>query len=469
MEQTGAAEKIIHENFIRMKFLSWVFVGFAVFALILDFSNVGVWDDEIVKYYRILDVILGVVSLFAVVVFWGLKVRSLEAQDAIVKSLICFVLVWSAVITGLAVTSLGFSTYILVLVSAAFFLYLTTATAVLFYSLSALSLVITVSLMGELEPRNALEFMATLLPILVISILLSRKNFNNRIRSIEQNNELKRLNYELSLAKEELEEKVICRTRELSEVNTQLTQTNEALMLAKKKAEESDQLKTVFLNNMSHEIRTPMNGILGFAELLGIPDLTDEKRNSYLKVIRNSSQQLLKTIDDILEISSLQVAPGSVNNESFCFNELLMDLHAIFSLKHHNDQIRFFIGQLLPKGVDSYIISDQVKLHKIISNLLENAFKFTFAGEIELGCRKQDGQLVIYVRDTGVGITAGNQNAVFQRFFQEEKELSRNSGGLGIGLSIVQENSRLLGGTISLESEKGTGTTFTLTIPDSRP
>lgn len=465
MKQTGVEEEIILENFIKMKFLSWVFMGFAVFALILDFSNAGVWSDEVIHYYRVLDIILAVVSLAALVVFWVMKVQSLVVKDLIVRFLTAFVLIWSAVITGLDITALGFSTYILVLVTAAFFIYLTTATAILFFSLSALSLAITLLLVSDPHHSGTWGYLATLLPILVISTLLSRKNFISRIRSIEQNNELLRLNKELSLAKDELEDKVMLRTKELSDVNTQLMHTNEALLAAKKRAEESDQLKTVFLNNMSHEVRTPMNGILGFTELLGLPDLPEDKRSAYLKIIRNSSQQLLKIIDDILEISSLQVTPELVNNDTFCINELLLDLHAIFSLKHQNPQVSFFIGEMLPEGPNSIILSDQVKLHKIISNLLENAFKFTLSGTIEFGCHQQEDRLAIYVRDTGLGISPENQAAVFQRFFQEEKEWSRNSGGLGIGLSIVKENTRLLGGEIHLESDKGKGSTFTLVIP----
>ncbi|MCA1744293.1 MAG: hypothetical protein LC643_00990, partial [Bacteroidales bacterium] len=104
MKQEGATEKIIQENFIKMKFLSWVMMGFAVFALILDFSNAGVWSDELIQYYLVLDVILALVSLAALVVFWGFKVSALSAKDVIVKSLIGFVLVWSAVITGLHIT-----------------------------------------------------------------------------------------------------------------------------------------------------------------------------------------------------------------------------------------------------------------------------------------------------------------------------------------------------------------------------
>jgi signal transduction histidine kinase len=466
MEKTRVAEEIIHENFIKMKFLSWIFMGFAVFALILDFSNAGVWSDEVIHYYRVLDILLAVVSLTALVVFWLIQVRSILAKDLIVRFLTSFVLIWSAVVTGLDITSLGFSTYILVLVTAAFFIYLTSATAILFYSLSALSLAITLLLVTDPHHSGTWGYLATLLPILVISILLSRKNFINRIRSIEQNNELLRLNKELSLAKDELEDKVMLRTKELSDVNTQLMHTNEALSVAKKRAEESDQLKTVFLDNMSHEVRTPMNGILGFTELLELPDLPEEIRSAYLKIIRNSGQQLLKIIDDILEISSLQVTPELVKNEAFCIHELLLDLHAIFSLKHQHPKVRFFIGKMLPKEPPCLIVSDQVKLHKIISNLLENAFKFTLAGEIELGCYQQEGRLAIYVRDTGMGISPENQAAVFQRFFQEEKDWSRNSGGLGIGLSIVKENARLLGGDIHLESEKGKGSTFTLVIPD---
>jgi PAS domain S-box-containing protein len=238
----------------------------------------------------------------------------------------------------------------------------------------------------------------------------------------------------------------------------------EDLRLSKDKAEKANRLKTEFLNNMSHEIRTPMNGIMGFAEMLDKPDLSDEKRKSFTKIIQNSSQQLLRIIDDILEISTLETKQDRVYEEQLCLNDFIMELFSIFSLKSKERGLSLYIKKALSDR-ESHIISDKTKLNKILGNLLENALKYTSEGFIEMGYYLKDSNLVLYVKDTGIGISPKNHEIIFERFSQENKELSQKLGGLGLGLSISQENTRLLGGTITLESDKGKGSTFYVTLP----
>lgn len=238
----------------------------------------------------------------------------------------------------------------------------------------------------------------------------------------------------------------------------------EDLRLSKDKAEKANQLKTEFLNNMSHEIRTPMNGIMGFSEMLDKPDLSDEKRKSFAKIIQNSSQQLLRIIDDILEISTLETKQDSVNEEQLCLNDFMMELFSIFSLKSKERGLPLYIKKALSDS-ESHILSDKTKLNKILGNLLENALKYTNEGFIEMGYYLKDCNLVLYVKDTGIGIAPKNHDIIFERFSQENKELSRKLGGLGLGLSISQENTHLLGGTITLESDKGKGSTFYVILP----
>jgi len=246
--------------------------------------------------------------------------------------------------------------------------------------------------------------------------------------------------------------------------NYELLLKNKELTRAKEQAEESDRFKTEFLNNMSHEIRTPMNGIIGFSEMMGDPDVTLEERIHYSKIVQNSSRQLLRIIDEILEISNLETKQEKVHETPFNLNEFLMELYDIFKLKFKETSIDFCIKKELSDN-NSQIITDKTKIHKILSNLLENAFRYTTKGSVETGYSVNKDKLVLYVKDTGIGISPEYQEFVFHRFSQAEKEISRKYGGLGLGLAISKENAKLLDGDITLESEKGKGSTFYVTIP----
>ncbi len=259
---------------------------------------------------------------------------------------------------------------------------------------------------------------------------------------------------------------------EVLEQNKAYEILNDQLFVAKIKAEESDKLKTEFLSNMSHEIRTPMNGIKGFAQLLNNPDLTDGKRQNFIDIIITSSNQLMLIIEDIIEISKLETKEVESIEKDVCLNDLLFKLFSIFDMKAKENKTPLYLRKGLP-DIESILLTDEAKLNKIISNLLGNALKFTSEGFIEFGYQlieqssgsEMEQMIQIYVKDSGIGIHPDKQEIIFKRFSQEEKELTRKFGGLGLGLSIAKENAELLGGDISLESEKGKGTTFYVTIP----
>jgi CheY-like chemotaxis protein len=222
---------------------------------------------------------------------------------------------------------------------------------------------------------------------------------------------------------------------------------------------------------MSHEIRTPMNGILGFSDFLNNSNLSEKKRKYYISIIQNSGNQLLRIIDDILEISQLGTKQVEILEKEVCINDLLLEQFSIFDIKAKENKIPLYLNNGL-SDKESIILTDETKLNKILSNLLENALKFTREGSIEFGYQlktdTEPGRSVeveIYVKDTGIGIKPESQVLIFKRFSQEEKSLSRNVGGLGLGLSIAKENAELLGGKITLKSEKGRGSTFFITIP----
>lgn len=247
------------------------------------------------------------------------------------------------------------------------------------------------------------------------------------------------------------------------------------LEISKDKAEESDRLKSEFINNMSHEIRTPLNGILGFSNLLNKGNLTDDKRKQFVSIIQNSGMQLIGIIDDMMDISELVTKQAKLQNEKVCLNDLLLELYSIFEIKAKEKNILLYLKKGL-HDTESTIFIDRKKLYKTLYKLLENAIKFTEKGSVEYGCQlKINGEntfMEIYIKDTGIGIRPENKESVFVRFSQEDKGFSRNVGGLGLGLSIAKENAELLGGKITMKSEKENpsvekkgGSTFYVTLP----
>ena len=236
------------------------------------------------------------------------------------------------------------------------------------------------------------------------------------------------------------------------------------LIQEKENAQKNDTIKNDFISNLSHEIRTPMNGILGFINLLSDPALTDIKRKHYISIIQNSGNQLMRTMDDLLEFSKLGTKQVKTQEEETCLNNIFLELFTIFDVKAKENNIPLYLRKGLSDSLSTVLI-DGPKLNNVISNLLENALKFTKEGFIEFGYNLIDSNLEIYVKDTGIGIKSSQLESIFERFSKEEKDSSKNIDGLGLGLWIARANTELLGGKINVKSKKNIGTTFLVTIP----
>lgn len=246
---------------------------------------------------------------------------------------------------------------------------------------------------------------------------------------------------------------------------TERKRVAEELLIAKEKAEESDRLKTSFLHNVSHEIRTPMNAIIGFASLLSESDVSEGERHQYCDIISQSSNQLLSIINDIVDIANVESGQVKVNLKVFNINLTLRNLIEQYQyIRKTENNIPVLIKAGLSDD-ESQIRTDDVKLIQIISNLVNNALKFTRSGEIVVSYNLNNRFLEFSVRDTGIGIPSNHIEKIFKRFYQVEGAVSRQYGGTGLGLSICKAYVELLGGEISVQSEQGKGSLFTFTIP----
>ena len=236
------------------------------------------------------------------------------------------------------------------------------------------------------------------------------------------------------------------------------------LITAKEKAEESDRLKSSFLATITHELRTPMNGILGFAELLKDPELSQKDSAEYIDLIHHSGLRLLTLINELIDLARIEAGETIIKLSDTPVNTILNDLSAFFKLESNKKGLRLSFNPALPDH-ESIIVTDSVKLNQILTNLIQNALKFTIKGGIDFGYIRNDTVLKFYVKDSGIGIPLGMEEKIFERFIQVDNPLTRKMEGSGLGLSISRAYVEMLGGKIWVESEEGTGCTFYFTLP----
>jgi len=252
---------------------------------------------------------------------------------------------------------------------------------------------------------------------------------------------------------------------------TAMKDNQHELIRQKEKAEESNRIKNAFLANISHEIRTPLNSIMGFSELLDNPNISQEDQRTYIGHVKESGNQLLRIVSDILDVSFIQTGQLSLNQDEFALNELMenirLQLEKWVDQKNQTLQIRKAYG--LENGQDQ-IVADQNRLYQVLSNLGNNAIKFTSEGYIEIGYEMQENRILqFFVKDTGIGISRDKRSMIFEHFRQGEEYINRNYGGIGLGLSIVKGIVETMGGEVYLESESGAGSVFRFNIPYTKP
>ncbi len=280
----------------------------------------------------------------------------------------------------------------------------------------------------------------------------------------EQSQQLREQQEELQASNEELEEQ----SQAISQKNSELEAIRSNLEFKARELEISSKYKSEFLANMSHELRTPLNSLLILSNDLARNvdnNLTEEQVES-AQVISRSGHDLLSLINDILDLSKIEAGKMSLNINNVALNELADDIRQVFGRQAKEKGLT--LETKLDEQIPETIRTDKQRLEQILRNLIANALKFTEKGSVKVGFeRGADEQVGFTVTDTGIGIPKDKQKLIFEAFLQVEGGNARKYGGTGLGLSICRDLAKLLGGTVTVQSEEGAGSTFTLLIPEA--
>ncbi|SOB59200.1 PAS/PAC sensor signal transduction histidine kinase (Modular protein) [Pseudodesulfovibrio profundus] len=280
----------------------------------------------------------------------------------------------------------------------------------------------------------------------------------------------KRAEDELKRAHDKLEDRVRQRTKELEKANTELTQKSMRLVSAMKKADSATRAKSAFLANMSHEIRTPLNAVLGMAELSLLTEEAD-KKNHYLKRVKEAGHTLLSVINDILDFSKIEARKLTLETIDFDLRSVLeaaLDIHSMTVMEKGLD-----LSYKVEPNVPEVLQGDPSRLKQVLINLLSNAVKFTEKGGVDVSVALLSSEemanpgdrvvLEFSVTDTGIGIPEDKQEDVFKSFLQADDSITRKHGGTGLGLAICTLLVELMDGRLHLSSVEGEGSTFSFT------
>lgn len=279
----------------------------------------------------------------------------------------------------------------------------------------------------------------------------------------------------------DLEKIVAERTRELVSTNFELKEkivarniAEEKLKVALSKAMEADRTKSAFLATISHELRTPLNAIIGFSDLID-ETTPSEEILKFSRIINQSGNHLLKIVEGIFDITLIESGHVTIRKSLFTIGDILDNVHGVCIAEQRalGKETLSLVKEAPAALIDKTIESDQYKIQQILINLVKNSLKFTSEGEVRFGVTetkdKESRYLSFFVKDTGIGIPAGKEDFIFQDFTQIDHNLTRQYGGVGIGLSVAKKLVELLGGTISVDSEEGKGSLFSFSIPLIQP
>lgn len=241
----------------------------------------------------------------------------------------------------------------------------------------------------------------------------------------------------------------------------------EALNVAQNQVDKSKHIKSAFLANMSHEIRTPMNSIIGFSTLLGYPSITDEQKKRFLNLIKKNSNSLLRLIDNIITISKIEAKQMITDSSELELNSFITDIYNVFKEQKkemEKDEIEVVLD--IPKNLSQLIIiTDEFKLKQIITNLMENALKYTEEGQITIGYSFVNQSVRIFVKDTGIGLKNEDLKIIFEKFQKIVEPEHKLYHGTGLGLSIAKHLTELLNGELNVVSEYKIGSEFSVILP----